>query len=307
MKKDLLKILACPDCKSDLTLHVTQQKDIEIIEGKLECSEGKSFLITGGIPRFVVSDHYSHTFSFQWNRFSQVQLDVSNGSNESEETFLEKTGFHSTDLNGKFVLDAGVGAGRFTEVASRFDAEVIGVDLSLAVEAAYASIGSRPNVNIVQADIFHLPFKEQTFDFIFSIGVLHHTPDTHQAFQKLVPLLKRGGEIAIWVYDSYNPFKRITDRLRSVTTRMPKRLLYYSSTIAVPLYYLKPLRKVLEGTIRLCMHKNWRWRWLDTFDYYSPKFQWKHTYPEVFSWFQDAGLKEIVPLPAPVSMKGRKE
>lgn len=307
MKRTLLQFLACPTCKSDLNLHLSMEKDGEIVEGKLECAEGESFPILGGVPRFVSTDHYSHTFSFQWNRFSRVQLDVANHTRESEETLWEKTGLSPDAVKGKLILDAGVGAGRFSEVASRVGAEVIGVDLSLAVDAAYQSIAARPNVHIVQADIFDLPFREQTFDFIFSIGVLHHTPDTRAAFQKLVPLLKRKGEIAIWVYDRYTPFRRITDSLRSITTRMPKRMVYYFSTIAIPLYYVKPFRKSLEGILRLCMHKNWRWRWLDTFDYYSPKFQWKHTYPEVFSWFQEAGLKDIAPLSAPVSMKGRRE
>jgi SAM-dependent methyltransferase len=306
MNQQLVRLLCCPMCHSDLNLRITRENGGEIFEGKLECSQEHIFAITGGIPRFVSTDQYTRSFSFQWNRFSKVQLDVFNGTNESERTLLEKTGFDPEDFQGKLVLDAGVGAGRFADVASRFGAEVIGVDLSDAVNAAYENIGNRPNIHLVQADIFQLPFRKDTFDLIFSIGVLHHTPDTRKAFQNLVPLLKKYGEIAIWVYDSYTPFKKITNVFRKVTTKIPRRTMYYLSTVAVPLYYLKPFRKTLEGVFRLCMHRNWKWRWLDTFDYYSPAFQWKHTYPEVFQWFQEAGLKEITPLSAPVSMKGKK-
>jgi SAM-dependent methyltransferase len=307
MNKQLVKVLCCPKCKSNLKLVVTEEKDGTVVGGNLECHEGDIFPIANGVPRFVRTDQYTHTFSFQWNRFSRVQLDVYNGTKESEQTFRMKTGFKPENLKGKLVLDAGVGAGRFADVVSRHGAEVIGIDLSRAVEAANENIGSRQNVHIVQADIFQLPFRAETFDYIFSIGVLHHTPETRKAFQKLIPLLKTGGEIAIWVYDSYTPFKKITNTLRKVTTRLPKRLVYYSSTISIPLYFLKPFRMLMEGVFRLCMHRNWKWRWLDTFDYYTPEFQWKHTYPEVYGWFEENGLTEITPLSAPVSMKGKKQ
>src|SRR4029079_3238322 len=132
-----------------------------------------------------------------------------------------------------------------------------------------------------QADVFQLPFKEATFDRIFSIGVLHHTPNTKDAVARLFPLLKNGGEIAIWVYSAHSELKKITDTLRILTTRLPRPAVFYGSTIAIPLYWLKPLRTIFQGAFRLCMHRNWRWRWLDTFDYFSPKYQWKHTYPEV--------------------------
>lgn len=306
MKKRLLDILVCPRCKQKLALQATTEKDGEVLEGDLRCPASHVFPVIGGIPRFVDSGAYVRSFGFQWNKFSRVQLDICNGTHESEETYFEKTGFAREAIRGRLVLDAGTGAGRFADVVSRLEGEVVGVDLSTAVDAAYQNLGTRANVHFIQADIFHLPFEPQTFELIFSIGVLHHTPDTKKAFTSLVPLLKNGGEIAIWVYDGYTEFARITDRLRKVTTRIPGRFLYWCSTIAIPLYYLRPLRTVFEGVFRICMHRNWRWRWLDTFDYFSPKFQWKHTYPEVFSWFQEAGLTQIVPLPAPVSMKGRK-
>jgi SAM-dependent methyltransferase len=305
MKKRLLNFLICPDCKRDFVLN-TQEENEEIMEGELRCAQNHSFKILRGIPRFVQSDSYAGSFGFQWNQFSRVQLDILNGSRESEQTFLEKTAFTPDRMEGKLILDAGVGAGRFSDVASRLGAEVIGVDLSAAVESAFENVGKRSNVHIVHADLFHLPFKEKIFDSIFSIGVLHHTPDTQKAFFKLVPLLKEAGEIAIWVYDAYTPFKKITDTFRKISTRLPKGFVYYSSTIAIPLYYLKPFRKIFENVFRLCMHPNWKWRWLDTFDYFSPKYQWKHTYPEVYSWFEEAGLEEITPLAAPVSMRGLK-
>jgi SAM-dependent methyltransferase len=79
----------------------------------------------------------------------------------------------------------------------------VGVDLSYAIESAHKNIGSRPNVHLAQADLFHLPFPQKAFDCIFSIGVLHHTPDCRNAVLGLIPFLKDGGTLAVWVYPKY--------------------------------------------------------------------------------------------------------
>jgi hypothetical protein len=48
------------------------------------------------------------------------------------------------------------------------------------------------------------------------------------------------------------------------------------------------------------------WRWLDTFDWYSPRYQWKHTYEEVERWFEEAGLHQIERGPFAVSVRGTR-
>ena len=308
MKERLNDLLVCPVCRTEMTLIVNNKKSEEIIEGSLHCGNGHKYPIKDSIPRFVQLDSYAGSFSFEWQKFSKVQLDNFNGTTESEDTFFQKTGFDKTNLRGRLILDAGVGAGRFSEVVSRLGGEIVGVDLSFAVDASYANIGERPNVHLIQADIFALPFREEIFDYVFSIGVLHHTTDTHKAFKSLLPFLKPGGEIAIWLYAKYyEGVQTISTFLRKVTTRMPGRLVYYMAGMSVPLYYLLgPLRKIIFPIFQFSLHRNPRWRWLDTFDWYTPKYVWKHTYPEVFKWFKDAGLKDIT-LPAhPISMKGRK-
>jgi SAM-dependent methyltransferase len=306
MKRRLLELIVCPTCHAPLTVQPRIEDGGEIIEGSLACAGAHTFPIVNGVPRFVGSDQYADSFGFQWNKFAHVQLDSFTGKHESRDTFVEKTGFDLAEARGRLFLEAGSGAGRFVDVVSAHGGEIVGVDLSSAVNAAFASIGARPGVHIVQADIFSLPFRAETFDRIYSIGVLHHTPDTRRAFEALVPLLKAGGEIAIWVYDKYSPFRKVTDGIRLITRRLPKRVTLALSTIAVPLYYIPPLRTFFAGALRLSMHPKARWRWLDTFDWYSPEYQWKHTYPEVYEWFKAAGLQDIAPLSAQVSMKGRK-
>ena len=164
------------------------------------CSQ--RYPIVGGVPRFVPADAYADSFGFQWKRFARTQLDSANRTTRSRDAFVEKTGWSLDELKGKRVLDVSCGMGRFAEVAADAGAEVYGIDLSRAVDAAFANLGSRSNVWVYQADVINLPFVPESFDFIYNIGVLHHTPDTRAAFLRLPELLRPGGAIAIWVYST---------------------------------------------------------------------------------------------------------
>jgi SAM-dependent methyltransferase len=279
-----------------LSLAASVEANDDVVEGTLLCAPcSQTFPVQGGIPRFVDVDAYADTFSFEWKTFHDVQIDILNAIGESEKTFIGQTGWRAEDLKEKLVLDAGVGAGRFAEVASRWGAEVVGVDLSFAVDAARGNIGGRENVHIVQADLFRLPFRENTFDAMYSIGVLHHTPDTKQAFDALVPLLREKGEFAVFIY-AYGHYHFFSDLWRKITTRIPHRVVYYLSSLAIPLYYLYKLPGVGLGfrfVFPMSQHPNPRWRWLDTFDWYTPRYQHKHTWPEVYHWFREKGFADI--------------
>jgi len=256
----------------------------------------------------VESEAYAGNFGFEWQRHRRTQLDVG-VDDESERTFREKTGFTPEALEGRLVLDVGCGMGRFAEVASRWRASVVAVDLSLAVESARANLADRPNAAVVQADCFALPFLEETFDVIYSIGVLHHTPDCAAAFRSLVPLLKPGGTIAIWVYGHMGYWGKVASVYRRVTTRIPHPVLHALCHMAVPLYYLHRIPRfgtVTQTLFPTSMHPRAAWRVLDTFDWYSPRYQSMHTCEEVRGWFADAGLTDIRVLDFPVSVRGER-
>lgn len=314
MKQELVEILVCLRCRGELAPTTIATGSGEMKEGKLTCKScNAEYLISNYIPRFVKSDKYVDSFSFEWNVHRQTQLDSISETNESEEAFKKKTGFNVDDLKGKRVLDVGCGTGRFMEVVENYGSCIVGIDLSFSVEAAFKNLGFKENVHIIQADIFDLPFKEKAFDYIFSIGVLHHTPNTKEAFKCLPKFLKGGGEIAIWVYSNEGfPMKlynKVSGAYRFFTTKMPKRWLYRFAYISLPLYYLKKLKMLgymLSLIIPTSTHPIRQWRILDTFDWYSPKYQWKHTYSEVIGWFKESGLKDLKALEVPVSIKGRK-
>lgn len=300
---DLSGILVCLRCGISLP-----PEPLWEVTGTRCAGCGTAVPVVQGVPRFVPSDAYTSSFSFEWNRHRLTQLDAAD-SVESERTFREKTGFTPDDIKDKLVLDVGCGMGRFADVVSRWGGQVVGIDLSLAVDAAYTNLGGRANVRIMQADVFRLPFPPETFDIVYSIGVLHHTPDCQKAFRQLPRLLKPGGQIAVWVYGTMKPWVKIADLYRRFTVRMPSRLLHALCHVSIPMYYVSKIPVVgplLWAVFPSSLHPKSRWRVLDTFDWYSPRYQSKHTYPEVYRWFISEGLQEIRLLDIPVAVRGTK-
>jgi SAM-dependent methyltransferase len=311
MKESLLRYVVCPHCQGPLAMVADIQDEQEVEHGHLLCRPcSKSYPIIRGVPRFVSTDSYVQNFSFQWNKHRKTQVDSLSGHSESHNTFLTKTALTESDMRGKLVLDVGCGTGRFMEVASDLGAEVIGVDLSYAVDAAYTNMGRRRGVHIVQADLFKMPFRPATFDVAYSIGVLHHTPNTRDAFQRLPHLVKPAGIIAIWVYVWAGEYSRRLDRVRSLTVHLPKLLLYGLCWVFVPLLHslrwVPILRWVAQRIPTSNQKRGLAWDVLDTFDVYSPRYQWKHTEAEVMGWFKEANLEEVTALSFPVSVRGRR-
>jgi 2-polyprenyl-3-methyl-5-hydroxy-6-metoxy-1,4-benzoquinol methylase len=301
------EILRCPFCRKRL------RQD----HAAYACSDcGRSFPIVNGVAQFVPPINYAENFGFEWQLHCRTQLD-NEGSRESESAFRDKTGFTPQELKGKLVLDVGCGMGRFAEVATRWGAQVIGIDLSAAAAVAVRNLRDR-SFTALQADVFALPFAPESFDYIYSIGVLHHTPDCAKAVKALPQYLVPGGSLAVWLYSGYNKWYRFSDIYRKITTRMSPRALHRLLRVVVPFFYGlnrgferipllgRPLAGLLHHLFPVNRHPNSEWRLLDTFDWYSPKYQSKHTYEEVFPWFESCGMEELRVLNVPIAVRGRK-
>jgi SAM-dependent methyltransferase len=317
MQKELLEILRCPQTGRQLFLEEPEYQGKSIRSGSL-VSEGigHRYPIRDFIPRFVPESNYADNFGMQWNKFRQTQLDSYSGHPISANRFWKATGWRPEDIAGQWVLDAGCGAGRFAEVALHAGAKVVAVDYSSAVDACYANLKHHPNLHVVQGDIYALPFPKGFFSYVYSLGVLQHTPDVAKAFAALPPMLAGGGRLCVDFYQkSWKSPMLPKYWLRPMTKRMPRarlfamleslvpRLLLLSRVLGrVPLLGggLKRLIPVANyvGVLPLSERQHLEWSLLDTFDMLSPEFDHPQTPETVTFWLRSAGLEQIEALKA---------
>jgi SAM-dependent methyltransferase len=244
-------------------------------------------------------------YGLQWNRFRIIRAE------EDRATFFNRTRLSAADLDGKLILDAGCGMGRYLRVAAAGPGrQVVGMDLSRAVLAARELTAGLSGVSLMQADLLRLPFATDSFDIIYSLGVLDHTPDPKRAFLGLARLLKPGGRLVVWVYERERPLVECMMKLqRAISTRLPVSVLEFLCRLTAPVGSLKrrlfaSRRWVVQRmgvalhllTIGVSMHPDPEVRVCDTLDWYAPRYLSRHTFEEVAGWFRKAGLSELVDL-----------
>ena len=255
MQTSFVDLLRCLRCRQRLELTPFTDADggREVVDGVLACRCQASYPVVGAIPRMLtgayrmfpefvnryrsqlklVSDEplpaagdfdrtqarTQRSFGYQWTTFSEIATDY-------RENFL--TYLHPATpetFRGNLGLDVGCGFGRHLLQAADCGAEMVGMDFSAAIESSYQNTKHLPNVRLVQADIYNVPFEAGTFDFVYSIGVLHHLPDPKAGFRALLPLVRPGGAIFIWVYSKSRGITNFFLALvRTVTTRLPHPL-----------------------------------------------------------------------------------
>jgi SAM-dependent methyltransferase len=285
MDDRLIYLVRCPHCRGNLEFE-------EGSPGGLVCvsCQGK-VPIVGGVPR-LATDSYAASFGRQWNRYEVVRPE------EDDATFQVKTGMAPSDLAGRLVLDAGCGGGRYARLVGSHGARVVGVDKSAAVEKAAALCAALPDVVIVQADLLDLPIAEGAFDLVYSIGVLHHTPDPRRAFAQIAHRVRPGGRLAVWLYRRNTYLQEwLNTGIRTLTTRLPARVLDPLCS-GLGLFGSVPLlNRSLNKLINFSNHPDWTLRVCDNFDWYAPHYQSHHTLDELKRWFAEEGFVDIIELP----------
>lgn len=160
-------------------------------------ADGERYPIIDGIPRFVPGENYAHAFGHQWQRFPRTQLDSATGVPNSAERLVRCLGRPLSTLRGLRVLEAGSGAGRFTELLLANGAIVDSFDYSSAVVANAANHGHDPGLRLVQADIRRMPFPPAAYDLVLCLGVIQHTPDPEESIRCLWSRVRPGGRLVI--------------------------------------------------------------------------------------------------------------
>jgi SAM-dependent methyltransferase len=312
MKEKLLDFLACPVCGGDILLsHAGKYEEREIIEGVLSCKKClREYTVTRGVPRFAdlskIEQEKAETaenFGWQWTHFTQADKKYA-------AQFLGWIQPVKEDFfRDKIVLEGGCGKGRHTSLAANWGAkEVIGIDLSASVETAFQATRALPNAHIIQADIFKLPFK-RIFDYAFSVGVLHHTPDPKSAFVSLASKVKKGCYVSAWVYGAENNewITRYVNPIRKgFTSKISQPSLYQLSKLptlgvflASKLIY-KPLDKTPFGK-KLFYHEylsqlgsfGWREQHNIVFDHLVAPTAFYISRSEFEDWWREIDAKDV--------------
>jgi len=245
------------------------------------------------------------SFGYEWRHFADLRP-------EWERNFLAYMAPHGHEFfPGKLVLDAGSGAGRHAYYAARDGADVVAVDLGPAIDVTRRNTADLANILAVQADLYDLPFADGTFDFAYSIGVLHHLPDPEAAFRQLLRVVRPGGEVGIYVYWRHEhgvrgALLRLVTAARRVTTRLPHPVLHLLSypiaAVATALFVwparllarIPPLREVaLRLPLAGYMHYPFIVCVNDQFDRFSAPLERRYTEAEVRAWLGREGLEDV--------------
>ncbi|MBI2996282.1 MAG: methyltransferase domain-containing protein [Candidatus Melainabacteria bacterium] len=320
MKERVIQYLSCPACKADIELLKSNSCDStgHIIEGKLQCTSCKAiYPIIKGVPCFSLSlkdktvDQNRKNFGDEWNYFTNT-IDEGLAKNELDSYFHPFVDYK--DLDSKTILDAGCGGGRLCYIVSKKTKakEIIGVDLSSAVFTAFKNTKHLDNATIIQADINKLPFKKSfTFDFIYSVGVLHHLPNPKHGFTSLTKNLRENGELLVWVYGKEGNFLYITfaDPLRKyITSKLPFKVnLLLSFLISVIVWLIIrliyfPVNKVLglNNTNKILpmneyfdyfRKRGFKDFWRTVFDKMVPTISYYISKDEFEDWFKTNSLQ----------------
>lgn len=347
----------CPACQRPLNYEDDSAIWVgpSLEEGFLRCTScATRYPVRRGIPRFVddslqgssdvqaqTAKHFHHEFTtvsegdrdvdsadvVEYYFLTRTGIDPRVYDVFKGEFFLTELGPEATDyepdyklIRDQVVLDAGCGPGRFTRTVASEAELVVGLDIGEHIDRAAASCADLENVEFVQGSVLAPPFRAGAFGFVFSVGVLHHTPDPKGGVKAIANLVAPDGHLSVWVYppEYWNGFIRgLTGRaIHAFVTRLgPGRAWQFCARVLYPLGRLQmriakrrwtkllfaplfaisvprhPRREVMIGTI---------------YDYYGPRIITTHRYPEVESWFRDAGLVDLERVPLPTAWLGRK-
>jgi SAM-dependent methyltransferase/uncharacterized protein YbaR (Trm112 family) len=239
-----------------------------------------------------LKQHTIKNFGFEWTEYARHGWDepVFNIQRE-QKIFHYKSLLRQDQFEGQLVLDAGCGNGRYTYWAAQYGGKVIGIDLGAGVDAAFDNTGTLPNVQIVQADIFNLPFADSIFDVIFSIGVLMHTGDAQRATKALIQALKPGGSLTVHLYGRGNfIYEWVDHTIRRRTTKLSiPELQHLTRRLWTLTRFLQRvhLLGIVSCFVRLDPHPHC------IFDWYSAPIATHHTYSEVKDWFRQTGMPVV--------------
>lgn len=283
----------------------------EIVEGSLSCACGAGYPIRAGVPRMLPdlaeraaggqsasavpaangtsagSARTRECYAYLW-RFKAERIGWQHKPDHERSLFLRNMSVVAGELGGRTLLDAGCGDGRFTASLAELGLETIGIDLSEGVEVGAGNTRD-PLVHYVQGDLLHPPFRRASFDYVWSFGVLHHTPDPRRAFSECAALLSPGGRLFVWLYDGAPKGRSALIRLSQRAPLPVKRLV--SRVLELGNRFKRALGGGNSVTTEQTTDEVYFWN----LDMYGPEHRYLQSSADVRRWFDGLGFSNVTP------------
>lgn len=211
-----------------------------------------------------------------------------------------------------YMMDIGCGTGRWTKYFTDKAGFIEAIDPSNSIFAADNLLRDKENVRLTKAAIESIPFDDEIFDFVMSVGVLHHTPDPQKAMTDCVKKLKKGGYFYCYLYhnleskDSFSKFLFWCGELvRKVVCRLPMRaksivcdllavMVYLPMILLVRLMILTGFKKsALKLPLAAYHNKSFFIIRNDSLDKFGTHLESRYSKVEMEMMMQKSGLSDI--------------
>lgn len=247
-------------------------------------------------------------FGEEWKRFDQSQLSKA----EKQKIFDAYFSIFPWNLIGKDSkgFDLGCGSGRWAELVAPKVGELYCIDPSSAIEIAKHNLDHLNNCIYQKESVDSMKIEDSSMDFGYSLGVLHHIPDTQKALDKCVSKLKSGAPFLVYLYYAlenrpfwFRTIWLLTNYLRKVISRMPFPLRYFTSQFISAFVYF-PLAKlayffeilnidVNKFPLSEYRNKSFYIMRTDALDRFGTKLEHRFTSKEIEVMMLDSGLENI--------------
>ncbi len=249
-------------------------------------------------------------FGDEWTAFDQKKLTDKELHRQFEQYFkIFKWEKLPKEAKG---FDMGCGSGRWARLVAPKVGELHCIDASeKALEVAKKNLGTIANCRFSQASFEKIPLDDNSMDYGYSLGVLHHIPDTFNGLRSCVDKLKPGSPFLAYLYYAFDNksvwFKmvwKVSDILRRGISKLPfKPKLYVSQLIAFLIYY--PLARsslLLEKIgvnvrhLPLSQYRGFSFYSMrtDALDRFGTRLEKRFTKNQIIEMFERAGLDNIV-------------
>lgn len=282
-----------------------QSKPAKVVNG-----ENREIYVFDGVQSGSnIDNEVVESFGVEWSKFKEFKKnDLEHAAAMYFDILTEQHLNQDT-----YAMDMGCGTGRWTKMIADRVRFVEAVDPSEAIFVADRLLKDKKNIRLTQASSDTLPFADETFDFVMSIGVLHHIPDTGKAMRDCVKKVKKGGYFYTYLYydlDNKGPLFRLlfscSNVIRFVVSRLPHGIKKFVCDLLAVLLYMpfvlagRLLKRIglkkLADKLPLNIYQDQSFYIIrnDALDRFGTKLEQRFTRKQVEAMMREAGLDQIV-------------